>query len=309
MTGHDCPYKQWLGVESPNPSFYDLFEIGNNEQDLQVIKEAADRALSIVRGFKPGAQAQQWATLLDELELALKTLSDSNLRSAYDQQLVRGEAVAALKLESSDSPDTPQQQSPEQAEVTPTTTSTDEAGPGDISSSLDMAPAGATELDPMAPLDLTPNGVSGDPMAPVDVKEITSVSPQAEVATTAPVQSTSPTLMVEEQTTTSAAAAYHAKSKSRTKGLWIATGVLGVAIAGIIITLQVLPDSISDTDTVAQNQSDPSESNNVKPDENNQESQNPSNDTGNGGEANGPDEPKEEPVDKPEPEPEPEPEP
>ena len=103
MTGHDCLYKQWLGVESPNPSFYDLLEIGFDEPDLQVIKEAADRALSKVRSFKPGAQAKQWAMLLDELTFALKTLTDSELRSAYDQQLERGELVASLRVETTTS--------------------------------------------------------------------------------------------------------------------------------------------------------------------------------------------------------------
>ncbi|HAL14589.1 MAG TPA: hypothetical protein DCP67_12315, partial [Planctomycetaceae bacterium] len=293
MTGHDCLYKQWLGVESPNPSFYDLFEIGFDEPDLQVIKEAADRALSKVRSFRPGAQAKQWAMLLDELTFALKTLTDSELRSTYDQQLERGELVAALRVETSASTDSEQQltaelteqadlaeQAVSQLDMTPETHAPDDAVQIGISNSLDMVPTGATEVDPMAP---------------VDVDVITAVPPQPELVTPAAIQSSSPSLAIEEETTTSSAAAYHAKSKSRTKGVWIATGALGVAIAGIIITLQVLPDSGNDTNNVAQNQNGQSESSDTQSDDEGQESQDPSDNTEDEGGGTKPSEPNEKP--------------
>ena len=61
------------------------------ENDPQRIAAAAEKALSHVRRFRPGAQAKAWAELLDELHQAKQVLSD-----IPDGKLIRTSATRMI---------------------------------------------------------------------------------------------------------------------------------------------------------------------------------------------------------------------
>lgn len=83
------PYVEWLGLDPSitRPNHYQLFCLEECESDQEKISQAADRAMSKVRGFRPGEHAQAWAMLLDELKQAKSCLTESVLKDLYDQQL------------------------------------------------------------------------------------------------------------------------------------------------------------------------------------------------------------------------------
>jgi len=86
------PLRDWLGIESPpeQPSYYQLLGLDPQQADGEQIKIAADRALAQVRSHRPGAHAQQWAQLLDELTAAKDCLTDPEKRAQYDANLAAG---------------------------------------------------------------------------------------------------------------------------------------------------------------------------------------------------------------------------
>ncbi len=83
------PYREWLGLETDaSPlSHYQLLDLPLFEDDVTKIHAAADRALARVRAHRPGAQAQKWARLLDDLAQAKACLGDLARKSVYDQSL------------------------------------------------------------------------------------------------------------------------------------------------------------------------------------------------------------------------------
>jgi len=83
------PYSEWLGIQSPERplSHYRLLGLDEFESDPQTITVAADRAIALVRKVRPGAQAESWQKLLDELSLAKMCLSDPGRKGQYDAQL------------------------------------------------------------------------------------------------------------------------------------------------------------------------------------------------------------------------------
>ena len=99
------PLRDWLGIESPpeQPSYYQLLGLDPEQPDGEEIKIAADRALARVRSHRPGAHAQQWAQLLDELSAAKDCLTDPEKRSQYDAELAAG-TVSGTGTENSPSP-------------------------------------------------------------------------------------------------------------------------------------------------------------------------------------------------------------
>ncbi|QDU94225.1 hypothetical protein [Lignipirellula cremea] len=90
-------YREWLGIDAaPSPrNFYQLLSLPDTESDRDKIASAADRALTKVRGFKPGANARNWAALLDEIKEAKRRLLDASEKQAYDEQ-VRNGSVAPV---------------------------------------------------------------------------------------------------------------------------------------------------------------------------------------------------------------------
>lgn len=83
------PYSEWLGLDNvaSRPNHYTLLGLELYASDSAQIKQAADRAVTRVRGFRPGDKARFWATLLDEIDVARKCLSDDAARRDYDAQL------------------------------------------------------------------------------------------------------------------------------------------------------------------------------------------------------------------------------
>lgn len=86
------PYREWLGLESvaATPDHYALLGLPQNEQDPQRIQQAAERATIRVRSHRPGAQAADWARILDEIQAAKNCLLDPQARAAYDRALSDG---------------------------------------------------------------------------------------------------------------------------------------------------------------------------------------------------------------------------
>lgn len=72
------PYAEWLGLppEVTEPNFFELLQIDPDQSDAGSAAIAADRALTKVRGCRPGEYALQWAELLDEIRQAKQALSD-----------------------------------------------------------------------------------------------------------------------------------------------------------------------------------------------------------------------------------------
>ncbi len=92
------PYAEWLGLTgvSACPDHYALLGLERFESGAEKIKQAADRATTRVRSFRPGAKARDWARLLDELDQARKCLCDAEQRAAYDEQFRSGAAGGAV---------------------------------------------------------------------------------------------------------------------------------------------------------------------------------------------------------------------
>jgi hypothetical protein len=83
------PYSEWLGLSSDlaDPNHYQLLGLAEFETDTGRISNAADKAMSLVRSFRPGANARAWSKLLDELLLAKGRLLDIERKMEYDADL------------------------------------------------------------------------------------------------------------------------------------------------------------------------------------------------------------------------------
>ncbi|MEO8495469.1 MAG: hypothetical protein ABI614_10385 [Planctomycetota bacterium] len=89
MSDNFNPYAQWLGLPTTatSPDHYQLLGIHESVTDPAAIASAADRAMTRVRACKPGPHAAAWAQLLDRISAAKTTLTDSEQRQKYEQQL------------------------------------------------------------------------------------------------------------------------------------------------------------------------------------------------------------------------------
>ncbi|MFO0817325.1 MAG: hypothetical protein U1A77_05255 [Pirellulales bacterium] len=83
------PYHEWLGLDpsQERPNYFQLLGLDDTEDRLDVITSAADRALSRVRGHRPGVHAAQWAAVLDQISAAKKCLTDEAYRIRYRKEL------------------------------------------------------------------------------------------------------------------------------------------------------------------------------------------------------------------------------
>jgi hypothetical protein len=81
------PYREWLGLGVTAPNYYELLGLTLQEPDQRTIAEAAERAMTRVRSFRPGPQAREWASLLDEIRAAKECLTEAQLRARYDSEL------------------------------------------------------------------------------------------------------------------------------------------------------------------------------------------------------------------------------
>jgi hypothetical protein len=89
------PYYKWLGIpaEEQPPNHYRLLGIRLFEQDSDVIENAADGRMALVRNFHTGANAKQSQQLLNELAAARITLLQPEKREIYDEEIRRQQAA------------------------------------------------------------------------------------------------------------------------------------------------------------------------------------------------------------------------
>lgn len=83
------PYHKWLGIplEQRPPTYYQLLGISMDEQDPEVIEEAAIRQSAHVRIYQTGPHAEESARLLGEIARARSTLLKPEKRKKYDSGL------------------------------------------------------------------------------------------------------------------------------------------------------------------------------------------------------------------------------
>jgi WD40 repeat protein len=99
------PYHKWLGIppEHRPPTYYQLLGISPQEQDREVIEEAAIRQTAHVRTYQLGPHAAECTRLLNEIGLARSTLLNPAKRKDYDAGLA---AKAAPKPSATPAPPT-----------------------------------------------------------------------------------------------------------------------------------------------------------------------------------------------------------
>lgn len=80
------PYHKWLSIpqDQQPPTHYRLLGVAPDEDDPEVIEEAAIRQAAHVRTYQNGPWAPECARLLNEIALARTTLLDPARRQAYD---------------------------------------------------------------------------------------------------------------------------------------------------------------------------------------------------------------------------------
>ena len=98
------PYHKWLGIPPGQrpPAHYQLLGISPDEQDLEVIAEAAIRQTAHLRTYQSGQYAAECQQLLEEVAQARLVLSDPAKRKAYDATLSSSKkmpAAAVVELE------------------------------------------------------------------------------------------------------------------------------------------------------------------------------------------------------------------
>lgn len=83
------PYFKWLGIAPKDqpPNHYRLLGIDPFIDDGDVISNAADRQMMLIRTFQTGQHAQLSQRLLNEIAAARTCLLDPHRRQQYDQQL------------------------------------------------------------------------------------------------------------------------------------------------------------------------------------------------------------------------------
>jgi hypothetical protein len=90
------PYREWLSLKTSSPNYYELLDLPLQESDAAKIAAAADRAITRVRGFRPGTQAREWARLLDEIRAAKECLLDLDCRTQYEAEQTRAATAEAI---------------------------------------------------------------------------------------------------------------------------------------------------------------------------------------------------------------------
>jgi WD40 repeat protein len=80
------PYHKWLGIKPGQrpPTYYQLLGIEPDEQDPEVIEEAAVRQTTHLRAYQIGAHADDCTRLLNEIAQARTILLNPAKRKAYD---------------------------------------------------------------------------------------------------------------------------------------------------------------------------------------------------------------------------------
>ena len=96
------PYARWLGIapEDQPPNHYRLLAIDRDEQDAQVVRQAADRRMDQLNAFESDDRPELIDRLLGEITRAHDTLSDPHARAKYDRGLQAEERLAEKRAAS-----------------------------------------------------------------------------------------------------------------------------------------------------------------------------------------------------------------
>ena len=84
------PYHKWLGIprDQRPPTYYQLLGISPDEQDVEVIEEAALMRIAHLRNYQLGPHAEECSRLLRELGEANETLCDPEKRAVYHARVL-----------------------------------------------------------------------------------------------------------------------------------------------------------------------------------------------------------------------------
>ena len=104
MSADFDPYHKWLGIPKDQrpPTYYQLLGITPDEQDAEVIEEAAVRQTTHVRAYQMGPHAAECTRILNELAQARQTLLNPAKRKAYDERLAQQVGVTVLPKKGGD---------------------------------------------------------------------------------------------------------------------------------------------------------------------------------------------------------------
>ena len=91
-------YRDWLGVTSPSPTYYDLLGVPPLERDATRILQAAREVKRKIRAYQIGRYRKQALDLLSDVGQAVSVLTNAARRQAYDNELLQRwrEAIEAL---------------------------------------------------------------------------------------------------------------------------------------------------------------------------------------------------------------------
>jgi WD40 repeat protein len=103
-------YHKWLGIPKDQrpPTHYQLLGLAPEEQDREVIEEAAIRQSTHLRAYQIGAHATDCTRLLNEIAQARGVLLNPAKRAEYDAQLARRTAAARTAITARPLPNAPE---------------------------------------------------------------------------------------------------------------------------------------------------------------------------------------------------------
>jgi hypothetical protein len=82
-------YRDWLGVESPSPTYYDLLGVPPLERDATLILQAGREVKRKIRAYQIGRYRKQALDLLSDVGQAVSVLTNAAKRRSYDNDLLR----------------------------------------------------------------------------------------------------------------------------------------------------------------------------------------------------------------------------
>ena len=82
-------YREWLGVETPEPTYYELLGVPPLESDRAAIHQAGRKAKRALRTYQIGRFRRQALELLAEVGQAVSVLTNPEKKRIYDNELLR----------------------------------------------------------------------------------------------------------------------------------------------------------------------------------------------------------------------------
>jgi len=90
--------RDWLGIENPIPTYYELLGLPGLESDADAIFEAGREVKRKLRSYQAGRYKAQALELLADVGQAVSILTNPQKKRAYDADLLRGWRTAAVEL-------------------------------------------------------------------------------------------------------------------------------------------------------------------------------------------------------------------